>query len=255
MRRSFISALLGFLALLLCLAIPTLAAPIVTDIGTAKGASGGTLAITLASNVPAGATILVLVYENTTFGGVGTAGTIADSASNTYGLNLQAGNYTSCVDVSGNVTFGKVCMFIATGVSALVSTNTITYTRYSSGSQVAMSAFYLIGVGPYTGSSFAVPCQTGSGTGTSVSATLLGNGAFGQIIGGVGWDAIGTPSAAAAFSAPPDLVNESTLTSIFGGNMFGKFLSGGAIWNPTLPGSDRYGWVMCGVQQNQTSFI
>lgn len=108
-----------------------------TDIGANLSATGGTLVVTVpAGGVPAGSLIVVAVIENNT---TGTIGTIADTAGNTY---------TKITDKSPNNANanGRAALFYVKNCLALVSGNSITYTKISTGLSTSMSAFYATGV-------------------------------------------------------------------------------------------------------------
>src|SRR6516162_5800095 len=92
----------------------------VTNIGGNGNITGATLAITVpAAGVPRNSVILVAVSEQTAT----VFGTMADTAGNTYTVATQL-NYTG-----GASTTGAGGMFISSTGTALVSGNTITYTK------------------------------------------------------------------------------------------------------------------------------
>lgn len=142
----------------------------VTNIGTATGSSGGSLAVTVpAGGVPAGALIVVVVSEGASTVG----GSVADTAGNTY--TAVTGVFNNAASASG---YGR--MYYALNATALAQNNTITFTRQTSGSNAAMSAMYATGIQTASALDTAVTnTATGSSTTPSVtSGTLLSAGAF-----------------------------------------------------------------------------
>src|SRR4029077_8579097 len=108
----------------------------VTNIGTNTGASGTTLAITLAAAIPAGSLIVVAVTEKSTSG---VSGTLADTAGNTYSTAIAA-------NLNAAAASGRGTLFYCWNSKPLANGNTITYTRNLSAAQCAITACFAIGV-------------------------------------------------------------------------------------------------------------
>lgn len=98
----------------------------VTSIGTNSNAFGSTVSVTVgAGGVPAGALIIAIVDEVNPGG----TGTITDSAANGYQIfGLDSPN--------NNTTLGLVQLYFAANNKALVSGNTITFTKNVSGADI-----------------------------------------------------------------------------------------------------------------------
>jgi hypothetical protein len=124
------------------------------NIGT--GAGAGTISTTVPSGgVPGGATIYVAVLDLNS----DPAGTVADSASNTYSLVASLG-------LNNNISAdGLLAVYIAENVSPLSSGNTIVYTPEAFGNS-GMTCLYATGV---------------SGLDTSVTATAYGTISAGSV--------------------------------------------------------------------------
>lgn len=128
----------------------------VTDLGTTGNATGTTLALTVpVGGVPSGAAIVVCVSENSqTIGG-----SVTDTAGNTYIA-------TTGVFLNGTVQNGFGRMFYCYNASALVSGNTITYTKVGS-VQVALAVLYATGLQTAVDPLDAVVTTTNTGSSTN----------------------------------------------------------------------------------------
>src|SRR5262245_18245845 len=109
----------------------------VTNIAINDNTFGSTVSVTVpAGGVPATALICVAVCDRS---GVAPGGSVSDSKGNSYAAVVGASR--------GGVTsngYGRI--FRAYNATALVSGNTITYTKGSSGARAAISAFYATGI-------------------------------------------------------------------------------------------------------------
>lgn len=133
---------------------PVIPAP--TNIGTNAG-TGATVAVTVGvGGVPTGALIVVLAYD-TASGTPG--GSVADSAGNTY---------AALVTLGASATSHS--MFYAFNATALVNTNTITYTKQNAINGGTVSAMYATNVKTTDPKDTAVNV-TASGSSTTPTAT------------------------------------------------------------------------------------
>lgn len=135
----------------------------ITTIGETNdlAASGSTTAISVpAGGVPAGAAIIMLVCDRSA---TAPGGSVADTAGNSYvskvGANLNA------VAANG---FGAI--FTTHDVAALVSGNSITYTKSVSGSSVNITASYITGA--FAGVDPVDSAVTASSSGNSMNPTV-----------------------------------------------------------------------------------
>jgi len=110
----------------------------VVDIGIAQSTSGTTLSIIVPpGGVPAGSLICLAAAQD---GTITSAGTSTDSKGNSYLKKVTSVN-------SGNNAYGWGAFFIVWNSIALVSGDTITYNKFSGGTQAtAISAFYATGI-------------------------------------------------------------------------------------------------------------
>src|SRR6266702_348024 len=107
------------------------------SLGTNSNTTGATLAITIgAAGVPAGSLIIVCVADASISV---PAGSMTDSVPNTYTSAVSADNNNVTTNGAGEIWY-------AFNISALVNTNTITYTKAVTGSGCAMAAFYANGM-------------------------------------------------------------------------------------------------------------
>ena len=174
--------------------------------------------------VPAGALIVVLVAEN-----AGTIGTMADATNGSYAAATSA-SFNSAADVGGVFYFAN---------STALSSVTLTYTKHTSGSSVAMSAFYVTGMAT---SSVLDAAVTASVTGSSTSPSVTGGtpGALNELIVGAAF-CTGAPAytQASGFATPPNSVSISTTLTAAGGDQF--VTGGGATtFAPTLGASQPW---------------
>jgi hypothetical protein len=133
----------------------------VTNIGTGfSNATATTAAITVpAGGIPAGALIVVAVTENAT---IAAGGSIADSSGT---------NSYSQITSAANATQGFGAIWYAANVAALVSGNTITYTRASSLLDCSISAFYATGILTTSPVDTGVTASAGPASSSSPSIT------------------------------------------------------------------------------------
>lgn len=198
-----------------------------TSIGTNTSTSGPTVAVTVAAGgVPAGALIVVCVGE---ISGTAVGQSVTDTAGNTY-------TSYSITQFSSLSAFGN--LFYAYNVLALSSGNTITYTKDTSGDDVAITAFYATGV-LRTGSP-ADGAGGASGSGTSPSTTSNLPSASGDLM--VGFVAVKGPSSDtftqdASFSTPPVRASSSNIYVAGGTLVIG---AGTQAYAPTIT-SRAYG--------------
>ena len=133
----------------------------VTNIGVNANTTGATVAITVpAGGVPVGALICLTSSESTNSF---PPGSVADTASNTYAEVISARRS------DGPTGFGSI--FYAWNVAALVSGNTITYTKVASGARTAISAFYATGILTISDPLDSAATASAFGTGVSPSVT------------------------------------------------------------------------------------
>lgn len=213
----------------------------VVSLGSNTNTSGATLAITIgAGGVPKGCAIFVFVTEKTTNA---VNGTTADTASNTYAaINSGA--------LAATTADGRGIIFASNNSAALVNTNTITYTKNLSGSNCAMSAFYVTGQTSATTFTEGATSATGTtGTITTTSGTL----SVGDLVVGVLCDSGSTAAGAAAtftnasgFVTPPVEGNSGTAAAgnarVDGGNKVTQ-VSGTVVYNPTLSSTAQQ-WIV-----------
>lgn len=109
----------------------------VANVGTNANSAGATVAVTVGvSGVAAGSLIVVAVVE---FDTTSTSGTVADIQANTYTL-IGAGNLNN--DPAG----GRGTTYYVKNATALVSGDTITYTKHTSGVVCAVSILSATGI-------------------------------------------------------------------------------------------------------------
>lgn len=199
---------------------------VVTNIGTIQQAAGASAAVTVpASGVPAGALVIVIAGEDSLTPG----GSVADTAGNTYSVGASKAN------VSG---FGRI--FYAWNVAALVSGNSITYTKQTSGDKVAVSACYATGIQTTSDPIDGAFTATASGSSTSPSVTSGTAAVSGELVVGasvaLGRD-IDTFTQDAAYSTPPTAINNAGAGSVnplvAGGNLVNAG-TGAKTYAPTI---------------------
>lgn len=141
-----------------------------TAIGTAESAAGATIAVTVpAGGVPAGALIVVFIGEQDTVIG----GSVADTAGNTY--TAVGGKVNSTPNCYGR-------FFYAYNVSALVSANSITFTKHTSGSRAVITAWYVTGSQIASDPLDAAVSATNSGNVTSQTVTSGAPSVAGELL-------------------------------------------------------------------------
>lgn len=196
---------------------------VVTDIGTGSGGAVASYTITVpVGGVPSGALIVVSILDN---GSSTPGGSVSDTALNTY----------TAATGTGAAGLGSIRIFFAFNVSALVSGNTITYTKINGASGSLGSAFYATGI-----KTSATPLDSGASagaTGTSTTPSVTSNAAAttGELF--VGWvGLLGTPTFTqpSGWSSPPSAIAGFTL-SAQGGNLINAG-STAQTYNPTLSG-------------------
>lgn len=136
-----------------------------TNIAHNQNGTGATIAVTVpVGGVPTGAVIFGALSERTNH--AAPVGSVADTALNTYQIPTNASGNLNNVAANG---VGELWYSYTGG--ALVSGNTITYTRNTSGSNVAFSCFYATGL-LASGDPFDIAANaTGTNTTPSVSVT------------------------------------------------------------------------------------
>jgi hypothetical protein len=195
----------------------------VTNIGTNNNAAGATVAVTVgAGGVPSGCIIVVQVAESANSA---PAGSVADSASNTYVAEVGANH-------SGATAQGFGRVFDVVGAAALVNTNTITYTKAVSGSAASISACYVTGAATTSPLDTAVTASaTGNSTTPSVTSgtpTIAGE----LFIGFSSENNVRVYTQASGWASPPTLVN-AAIPFTLGGNRVNAG-AGTLTYNPTL---------------------
>lgn len=177
----------------------------VTDIGTNSNTSGATVAVTVGvGGVPSGALIVVCICEQ---GSSTVGGSVADTAGNTYASAV------SQTLSPGATAFMNV--FYAFNASALVSTNTITYTKQTSGDRTAISAFYATGIQTSPDPLDGAVTASAKGSSSAPSVTSGTPGASGELfVGVVGvsgetTDTFTQDSTNGAYATPPTRVGTS----------------------------------------------
>jgi hypothetical protein len=208
----------------------------VTNIGTAQNTAGASL--TLGSvTVPAGSLIVVGVNEKSS---TSNATGISDTAGNFYQFGIAIGN-------NNNSTTNGYSVFYYCYNSIAMSGGTITYTKGSSGSAVALAAFYATGV-TRTSACYDTSFRIGSRALGSAPA-VASNGAPKQggslvvaILGfnGTSSDTLTQDAGNGTWAAPPNYLANSGGTANIGGayqiapplNQFGN-----VAWHPTIVGT------------------
>jgi len=166
--------------------------PPVVTLGRATNSSTSTFSITTPTAVPAGATIVVGVRENSTTTNP-TSGSITDSAGNTYVLASVVSN-----------TAGRTGMWYCSSCLALASSGTITYTKTGvAAGQAQMEALFATDVGAYDSAAL------GTNLNNSVSTTLTVTSGTPSVSGETFFAFLGNAASSATFtndatwSAPP----------------------------------------------------
>ncbi len=196
----------------------------VTTLGSNANVAGATVAIASAT-VPAGALIVVLTSEATS----GSAGTLADGASNSYSTATSGA-------MSGAAGFGT--LFYIANCAALTA-QAITFTKQTSGRAASITAFYVTGIATSTPLDAAVTATTAvnsatptvtSGTPGQAQTFIVGACAYGSA------PATKTLTNTGSFLVPFDNVTAQSTANGGGGNIN---ISGGApvTFNPTLSGA------------------
>lgn len=194
-----------------------------TSVGTA-GSNGSSAVLISSVTAPTGALMVVAVYESSN-----TAGSVADSASNTYTLASSSCASSKCVQ-----------LFYAYNITALAS-GTITYTRGGSVDNVAESAFYV--TGEQTSSApldlVTTPTSASSQFPTITSGTAAVAGEFFVSVVGVNTTSFSITSQDTnhAWATPPVANNTN---AFIGGASFVNPLTTALTYAPTLSSSQLY---------------
>lgn len=198
----------------------------VINIGTTSNTTGATVAITVpAGGVPAGALIFIGITEFTSTGPGG--GSVSDTH-NTY-TSVQA-KFNNNASAQG---FGD--SFYAANVTALTSSDTITYTKKVSGAQCGITACYAVGITPTnpldTAATAVTTGLTSSPTVTSGTPSGAGELFFGLVTQNSG----GVPGfvQASGWATPPNEPTATNNTAVDGGNQVNAG-SGTLTFNPTI---------------------
>lgn len=178
-----------------------------TNFGTATGSAGGGVAVT--GTAPSGVLIIVAVAENVS----ATAGSVSDSAGNTYGVPISS----SVIPGSG----GIVMLFRAFNINALTG-GTVTYTKATSGRDTVMSVFYVSGAQTSSDPLDLVTTPvTSASSGTTITITSGTPAQAGEMFVGV-LGQHGSPltySQASGFATPPNSPGISSQIEVDGGNL------------------------------------
>jgi len=211
---------------------------VATNIGHVTNSANASFTLSVPSGVPAGATILVGVRENTTTTAQ-TAGSVTDSAGNTYVLATTL--------LSGT---GRVGVWYCPNCLAVASGGTITYTKVGAASDATtIDGGYVTGVGLYDPLALGTNIDaTAHQTITITSGTPAVAGEFFLAFVGVHTPGVAAQGDAAWTSPPLDVVsstpavmggnrtNAGTTTLTFTANWFTGAVSAGAIIGFKPPG-------------------
>lgn len=186
-----------------------------TNIGTNSSDSGASSTVSVGSTLAVGSIVVILCGEYTS---TATPGTVADSQGNSYSL-ISSGN------PNNNTGYGIFSVYYAVLSKALVGgTDTITYTKHTSGNDAMTTAWVMTGAGILdTG-------VTASTYGSSSSPSVTGGAPVGTndyILGLLGMagsvsDSFTQDSTHAAYSTPPNRSNDAGS---------GLWLAGGGVLN------------------------
>lgn len=208
--------------------------PVATNIGTQTSTSGATCALT-GVTAPAGSLIIVVVVETS-----GSAGGVADGTNGAYSLAASE-QFNTAADIGAIYYFEN---------SAALSAATITYTKGVSGSNVAMSAFYIVGAAAPD------PAISAAASGASSVNPALVSGppsATGEIIIAA-LMCLGAPTytQSADFATPPVLASVSTSATLAGGvTLSTKGLL--ASFAPTLGTAEAWAAIIIGFEPASAS--
>lgn len=209
----------------------------VTTIGTNANTAGATVAVTVpAGGVPSAALICVATGERSNSV---PAGAVADTAGNTYSRPLARSR--SNTQGSG---FGAI--FYAENVTALVSGNSITYTKVVNGSRSSITAFYATGIATSSAIDSAFSASAGGSTTTPSVTAAAATSQTGELIVGavdtIGSATSGTFTQASGFATPFDEAESGTGTSDSRTNG-GNYVEAGTAtptYNPTYSASTQW---------------
>lgn len=202
----------------------------VTNIGgtSQNNVASATIVLTVGgSGVPAGALVAVTVYEGNTTGGIGT---VTDSVGNTY---------TKITDLSPGASNsnGRAAVYYAYNVTALSSSDTITYTRNSSGVEnCLLSALYATGVDTSNPLDTAVTNASSSASTSSPTVTSGTPGFPGELlVACTYWSSAATytQDTTHSWSSPFASNTVGSVKGLAGGNQVNSGV-GTTIYNPTL---------------------
>ena len=204
----------------------------VTTIGQNTDSAGATVAITVGvGGVPSGALIFACNHEQTN---TASDGSIADTGSNTYTKISRLNPNASSNSGFGITWYVKNC-------AALVNTNTITYTKQTSGNKTAFSAFYATGIDTTAPLDTAVTA-TATGSSATPTATSGTPGVSGELfaaaIVAVGMNTF-SQDTGHSWASPLDTASTGTTAgnaSVVGGNQVNAG-TGTIIYAPTWSGS------------------
>jgi hypothetical protein len=203
----------------------------VTNIGTNRVTSTTTVSVTVgAGGVPGGSKIVV---GTGTFANSASDGSVADSASNSYGSIIRR-NYNN-TQSSGHLIAWKV-----DSATALVQNNTITYTSPAS-ANISISACYVTGAGDLDTNVTA----GATGSGTTVSVTSGTPSEAGELfigIAGAGGNAAPSQDTGNGWASPPNSVGNSG-PLVIGGNQVNSG-TGTKTYAPTLDKSQNWAAVV-----------
>jgi hypothetical protein len=176
----------------------------VTNLGTGSSTTGATAVITIGAAAPLKTVIVVASNELNTGGVIG--GSITDTGGNTY----TAINGVLLNNAAAN---GFVRLWRAFVTTALISTNTITYTKQTTAVATVVSAFVVQGT---TG--LVETSATNFGTGTAVSLTPANAHGNSLAFAFVGYGNAGTYTQSANYATPFTAITVSTTRGLGGGN-------------------------------------
>lgn len=217
----------------------------VTNIGTNTGSTIATVAITVgAGGVPLGSRVIVCVADSSVSA---LGGSVADTGGNTYTRLTGADN--------NNVTtngFGAI--FSAPVTTALVNTNTITYTLALTAA-AAVTAFYIQSLGV---DAAITTVTTGSSTAPSVTGgTPAGSGEFwvGAVSDtGPGTETFTQDATNAAWTTPPIRVGIATTGPTIAGGAITSNLRTALTYAPTLGTTHPWAAMIVGFKIAQPAF-
>lgn len=199
-----------------------------------------TLAVTVpAAGVPSGSLIVVGVVERNASPVIG--GSVSDTAGNTY--TRVAG-----ITLGASAQDGQVDLYYAWNCSALVSGNTITYTKQTSGDGTCMSAGYITGIDTSADPLDTATKATAQGTGGTATVTSGTPGSSGEVFVGVAAeDNVGPITAPSNWSfAFGDVSNNTSGVCYIKAWPMVNGGTGTVTFTPTGISSNRWGLVLAG---------